>query len=66
MIQVTILSRRLDFSAEGAIEHKPPAVDGKQTDLDEFMNDLGQVARMISEASARRDRLNAEKDKKRQ
>lgn len=45
-----------DFSAEGAIDYKPPAVSGKETDLEQFAQDLQKVADSISEASRQRDR----------
>lgn len=51
-----------DFSASGAIEYKPPTVDGKETDLDLFFKDIQKVAEMINEASAERDRARAERD----
>jgi hypothetical protein len=50
-----------DFSAEGEIEYVPPAVGGLETDLDVFARDLDQVATLIGEASARRDRKREER-----
>ena len=52
-----------DFSATGVVDYKPPAVDGKETDLEQFMSDMGRVAQMLGDASARRDALKAERDK---
>lgn len=50
-----------DFSAEGAIEYRPPTVNGVETDLETFMRDLRQVADAISRASAERDRARKER-----
>ena len=51
-----------DFSAEGAIDYKPPTVHGEETNLEQFAQDLQKVADAISEASAERDRAKEEKD----
>jgi len=51
-----------DFSAEGAIDYKPPTVAGVETDLPKFFEDLQEVADTISKASAERDREKAERD----
>ena len=50
-----------DFSAEGAIDYKPPTVNGVETDLEAFKRDLRQVADSISQASAERDRAREER-----
>lgn len=49
-----------DFSAEGAIEYKPPAVKGEETNLEDVYDDITQVAEFISQASAKRDKLKKE------
>lgn len=51
-----ILVSEDDFSAGGAIDYKPPAVNGLETDLEQFSSDLKAVAEAISMASAERDR----------
>lgn len=51
-----------DFSAEGALNYKPPMVNGKETDLEQFDRDLKAVAEAISVASAERDRAKEEKN----
>lgn len=56
-----ILVSEDDFSPEGAIVYKPPSVSGRDTDLDEVYNDLSEIARMISLASAERDEFKGEK-----
>lgn len=56
-----ILVSEDDFSPEGAIDYKPPSVSGRDTDLDEVYNDLSEIARMISLASAERDEFKGEK-----
>jgi len=50
-----ILVSEDDFSAEGSIEYKPPAVAGKETDLKEFMDQLQHVAGVIAAAAKKRD-----------
>jgi len=45
-----------DFSAEGAIEYRPPTVGGQEVDLEQFNGDLERVAEAIARASAERDR----------
>ncbi len=45
-----------DFSAAGSIGYKPPAVHGEETDLEQFRQNLQQVAGLIAEASKVRDR----------
>ncbi|WP_431062684.1 hypothetical protein [Methanobacterium sp.] len=49
-----------DFSAEGAIDYKPPAVKGEETNLEDVYDDINQVAEFISQASAKRDKLKKE------
>ena len=51
-----------DFSAEGAIDYRPPTLHGEETDLEQFAQDLKRVADAISEASAERDRAKKERD----
>ncbi len=51
-----------DFSAEGAIDYRPPSVGGEETDLARFAGDLEKVAAMITGASAIRDRAREAKD----
>jgi len=51
-----------DFSAEGAIDYRPPTLLGEETDLEQFAQDLKRVADAISEASAERDRAKKERD----
>jgi len=50
-----ILLSEDDFSAEGGIEYKPPAIGGKETDLKEFMDQLQHVAGVIAAAAKKRD-----------
>jgi hypothetical protein len=44
-----------DFSTEGAIGYQPPTIDGIATDMNEISYEITEIARMIGEASARRD-----------
>jgi hypothetical protein len=44
-----------DFSTEGAIGYQPPAIDGITTDMNEISHVITEIARMIGEASAKRD-----------
>lgn len=46
-----------DFSDEGKLEYKKPAVDGQETDLDEILSDLTTLGEMITKASAKRDSI---------
>jgi len=57
-----ILVSEDDFSVEGSIDYTPPAVNGVETDLPKFFEDLQEVADTISKASAERDREKAERD----
>lgn len=50
------------ISAEGAIDYEPPAVNGKETDIEQFGRDLKAVAEAISMASEERDRAREERD----
>jgi len=54
--QFGLLVSEDNFSAEGALEYRPSTVQGKETDLAEFYRELQQVANMIAQASAERDR----------
>jgi hypothetical protein len=44
-----------DFSATGTIDYKPPAVGGKETNLQEFAKNLQKIEKIIAEASKKRD-----------
>ena len=51
-----ILIAEDDFSAAGSLEYKPPAIAGKMTDLESVSRDVGEMVKMIAQASAERDR----------
>lgn len=51
-----LLASEDDFSAEGAIDYRPPTVNGEETELEKFSADLEALADMIRKASAERDR----------
>jgi predicted NBD/HSP70 family sugar kinase len=55
-----ILVSEDDFSAVGEIPYKPASVGGEETDLAQIEGDLSEVARMIAEAAAQRDRARRE------
>jgi hypothetical protein len=57
-----ILVSEDDFSADGEIACKPASVGGVETDIARLESDLSEVARMIAEAAAQRDRALREKD----
>jgi predicted NBD/HSP70 family sugar kinase len=50
-----ILISEDDFSADGAIDYKPAAIGGKETNLEEISNNLSEIAAAIAQASAERD-----------
>jgi predicted NBD/HSP70 family sugar kinase len=50
-----ILISEDDFSADGAIDYKPAATGGKETNLEEISNNLSEIAAAIAQASAERD-----------
>lgn len=50
-----------DFSTEGVISYKPPSVRGKETDLKEISRNMAEIARMVADASNKRDRARKEK-----
>lgn len=50
-----------DFSATGKIDYKPAAVDGHETDLNQFSDDLRKIADMIQSAIKKRDELKNKK-----
>jgi hypothetical protein len=50
-----------DFSAEGRIGYHAPCVNGKETDLENIGQNLSEIAGMIAEASAARDRAHQKK-----
>lgn len=52
-----ILVSEDDFSDEGALEYKPASINGKETDIDQIYSDLSKIAKMITEASVKRDKL---------
>jgi hypothetical protein len=47
-----ILVAEDDFSAAGALEHKPPTVNGKETDMAEVEKNLEEGARILAELRA--------------
>ncbi len=51
-----------DFSAIGSLGYKPPAVHGVETNLEQFGENLQQIAKMISQAANRRDSIKKEKE----
>jgi hypothetical protein len=50
-----ILVSEDDFSAEGSIDYKKPAVDGKEVDVREVVNGLLEFKQALGQASAERD-----------
>jgi hypothetical protein len=57
--QFGILVAKDDFSAEGTIGYRPPAIDGKDTDIDEVSRNLTAIATMVAKASEKRDQVRA-------
>jgi len=53
--QFGVLVSEDDFSARGSVEYKPASIEGKKTNLAELANQLQEVARLITEASLKRD-----------
>jgi hypothetical protein len=53
--QFGILVARDDFSAEGDIGYKSPAINGEETDLEVVSSNLSVIAAMVAEASKTRD-----------
>lgn len=53
-----------DFSPAGLLEYVAPSVDGKQSNYDEFVKMSAELAGLIAEAAARRDKLTEERKKK--
>jgi hypothetical protein len=51
-----------DFSAVGPIACTPPSVNGQETDLTGVLHDLAEISRMITQASALRDRIKKGKE----
>jgi len=46
-----------DFSAVGKIPYKPPSVEGKETNMEEFYKNLKALERLFAEASKKRDEI---------
>jgi hypothetical protein len=44
-----------DFSASGSLEYKPATVQGEETNLGQFTQNLQQIAELIREAAQERD-----------
>lgn len=53
-----------DFSPAGHLEYVPPSVDGEYTNYSDFAKMSADLARLIAEAAARRDKLTEERKKK--
>ena len=53
-----------DFTAAGDIPYKPPAVDGRETDLEEFDKNLKAIKKLYTVASRKRDAINEARRKK--
>lgn len=53
-----------DFSPAGHLEYVTPGVDGKQSNYDDFVKMSAELAGLIAEAAARRDKLTEERKKK--
>jgi len=51
-----------DFSAVGSLDYKAPTVHGQETNLEEFAQNLRQVADMISRAVKERDQVKEAKN----
>jgi hypothetical protein len=52
-----------DFSPAGPLEYTTPSVDGKHTDYGEFVEMSSELAQLIAEAAAKRDKLTEERKK---
>lgn len=46
-----------DFSAVGTIPYKPPAVAGKETNMEEFYSNITAVRQLYEDASKKRDAI---------
>jgi hypothetical protein len=55
-----ILVSEDDFSAAGFIAYRSPCVCGNKTDLNEISGNLAEIAQMIAQVSAERDRKKKE------
>jgi hypothetical protein len=53
-----------DFSPAGPLKYVPASVDGEKTDYDDFVTMSAELAQLIAEAAARRDKLTEERRKK--
>jgi len=52
-----------DFSPAGPLEYKAPSVGGEHTDYGEFVEMSSELAQLIAEAAAKRDKLTEERKK---
>jgi hypothetical protein len=53
-----------DFSAAGKIPYRPPAVAGKETEMEEFDKNLEAIKELFSDAAKKRDAINEARKKK--
>lgn len=60
--QFGILVSEDDFSPDGALDYKPPSLNGKETNLKEVYGNLSEIAEMIALASAERDEKKEKND----
>lgn len=47
-----------DFSAAGKVSYKPPSIAGKETNLDEFYENLQAIKILFADAAKKRDEIN--------
>jgi hypothetical protein len=50
-----ILVSEDDFSSAGEIEHRPPSINGKETDFTEISKGLALAQKLITQAASERD-----------
>lgn len=53
-----------DYFTAADIPYKPPTVDGRETDMEEFNRNLKAIKKLYATASRKRDAINAERKRK--